>query len=195
MRGLPTRWGSRALAGLVAERDELPVAKLREAGAVIFGKTNVPEFTMQGYTDNPVFGADAAIPWNPALTPGGSSGGAVALVAAGGCPIALGTDGGGSIRRPASHTNLVGLKPSRGRVPRGRRTAADLSRLRGGRADGALRRRRGRGDAGDRARCRAATSRGGLRASSTSRASAITRSIRRSRADRRRGAPARRARP
>lgn len=117
VRGLPTHWGSRALAGLVAERDELPVAKLRDAGAVIFGKTNVPEFTMQGYTGNPVFGATGN-PWNPALTPGGSSGGAVALVAAGGCPIALGTDGGGSIRRPASHTNLVGLKPSRGRVPR-----------------------------------------------------------------------------
>lgn len=118
VRGLPTHWGSRALAGLVAERDELPVARLREAGAVIFGKTNVPEFTMQGYTDNPVFGPTGN-PWNPALTPGGSSGGAAALVAAGGCPIALGTDGGGSIRRPASHTNLVGLKPSRGRVPRG----------------------------------------------------------------------------
>ncbi|SDE72193.1 aspartyl-tRNA(Asn)/glutamyl-tRNA(Gln) amidotransferase subunit A [Variovorax sp. CF079] len=117
VRGLPTHWGSRALAGFVAERDELPVAKLREAGALIFGKTNVPEFTMQGYTDNPVFGPTGN-PWNPALTPGGSSGGAAALVAAGGCPIALGTDGGGSIRRPASHTNLVGLKPSRGRVPR-----------------------------------------------------------------------------
>lgn len=116
--GLPTHWGSRALGGLIAERDELPVARLRESGAVIFGKTNVPEFTMQGYTNNPVFGPTGN-PWNPALTPGGSSGGAVALVAAGGCPIALGTDGGGSIRRPASHTNLVGFKPSRGRVPRG----------------------------------------------------------------------------
>ena len=100
VRGLPTRWGSRALAGLVAERDELPVARLRDGGAVIFGKTNVPEFTMQGYTDNPVFGPTGN-PWNPALTPGGSSGGAVALVAAGCCPLALGTDGGGSIRRPA----------------------------------------------------------------------------------------------
>ncbi|MDM0066230.1 amidase [Variovorax sp. J31P207] len=118
VRGLPTHWGSRALAGFVAERDEIPVARLRDAGAVIFGKTNVPEFTMQGYTDNPVFGPTGN-PWNPSLTPGGSSGGAVALVAAGGCPIALATDGGGSIRRPASHTNLVGFKPSRGRVPRG----------------------------------------------------------------------------
>ena len=117
VRGLPTHWGSRALAGDVSSRDELPVSRLREAGAVIFGKTNVPEFTMQGHTDNPVFGPTGN-PWDPALTPGGSSGGAAALVAAGGCPIALATDGGGSIRRPASHTNLVGLKPSRGRVPR-----------------------------------------------------------------------------
>jgi len=116
VRGLATRWGSRALA-LMPERDEVPVAKLREAGAVIFGKTNVPEFTMQGYTDNAVFGPTGN-PWNPDLTPGGSSGGAAALVAAGGCPIALATDGGGSIRRPASHTHLVGLKPSRDRVPR-----------------------------------------------------------------------------
>ena len=100
-----------------AERDELPVARLRKAGALIFGKTNAPEFTMQGYTDNPVYGATGN-PWNPALTPGGSSGGAAALVASGGCPVALGTDGGGSIRRPAAHTNLVGYKPSRGRVPR-----------------------------------------------------------------------------
>ena len=107
-----------ALEGLVADHDEIPVARLREAGAVIFAKTNVPEFTMQGYTDNPVFGATGN-PWGPALTPGGSSGGAVALVASGGCPIALGTDGGGSIRRPASHTNLVGFKPGRGCVPRG----------------------------------------------------------------------------
>lgn len=117
VRGLQTHWGSRALAGFVAQSDELPVGKLRAAGAVIFGKTNVPEFTMQGYTDNLVFGPTGN-PWNPALTPGGSSGGAVALVASGGCPIALATDGGGSIRRPASHTHLVGFKPSRGRVPR-----------------------------------------------------------------------------
>jgi len=72
---------------------------------------------MMGYTANALFGATGN-PWNPALTPGGSSGGAVALVASGCCPLALAQDGGGSIRRPASHTNLVGLKPSRHRVPR-----------------------------------------------------------------------------
>lgn len=118
VRGMPTRWGSLATQDAPAQRDEWPVARLRAAGALIFGKTNVPEFTMQGYTDNPLFGPTGN-PWDPALTPGGSSGGAAALVAAGGCPIALGTDGGGSIRRPASHCNLVGFKPSRGRVPRG----------------------------------------------------------------------------
>jgi len=117
VRGLPTRCGSSALAGVVASVDETPVARLRAAGAVIFAKTNVPEFAMHGYTGNAVIGVTGN-PWNPSLTPGGSSGGAVALVAAGAGPLALAQDGGGSIRRPASHTNLVGLKPSRHRVPR-----------------------------------------------------------------------------
>ena len=117
VRGMPTHCGSPALAGRVATADEQPVARLRDGGAVIFGKSNVPEFAMHGYTANDVFGATGN-PWQPALTPGGSSGGAAALVAAGCCPLALAQDGGGSIRRPASHTNLVGLKPSRHRVPR-----------------------------------------------------------------------------
>jgi aspartyl-tRNA(Asn)/glutamyl-tRNA(Gln) amidotransferase subunit A len=116
--GLPCTWGSRLFAHYVPGSDELPVARLRAAGAVILGKTNVPEFTLEGYTWNPLFGATRN-PWNPMLTPGGSSGGAVAAVAAGLAPLALGTDGGGSIRRPASHTGLVGLKPSIGRVARG----------------------------------------------------------------------------
>ena len=115
--GLPCAWGSPLFQGFVPERDELPVARCRAAGLVILGKTNVPEFTLQGYTDNPVYGVTRN-PWNTALTPGGSSGGAVAAVAAGLGPLALGTDGGGSIRRPCSHTGLVGLKPSIGRVPR-----------------------------------------------------------------------------
>jgi aspartyl-tRNA(Asn)/glutamyl-tRNA(Gln) amidotransferase subunit A len=91
----------------VPEADELPVARVRAAGLVIVGKTNVPEFTLQGYTDNLLFGPTRN-PWNAALTPGGSSGGAVASVAGGMVPLAIGTDGGGSIRRPASHTGLVG---------------------------------------------------------------------------------------
>jgi aspartyl-tRNA(Asn)/glutamyl-tRNA(Gln) amidotransferase subunit A len=117
VRGMRTTWGSRLYADYVPAIDELPIARLRACGAVILGKTNVPEFTMQGYTDNLLFGPTRN-PWNPDLTPGGSSGGAVASVAAGFCPISIGTDGGGSIRRPASHTGLVGFKPSRGRVPR-----------------------------------------------------------------------------
>ena len=116
-RGLRTTWGSRLYADFVPDADELPVARLRAAGAVILGKTNVCEFTVQGYTDNPLFGVTRN-PWDPRLTPGGSSGGAVAAVSAGLAPLAIGTDGGGSIRRPASHTGLVGLKPSQGRAPR-----------------------------------------------------------------------------
>jgi aspartyl-tRNA(Asn)/glutamyl-tRNA(Gln) amidotransferase subunit A len=116
---LRATWGSRLYADHVPQMDEMPVARLREAGAMILGKTNVPEFTVQGYTDNPLFGPTRN-PWNTDLTPGGSSGGAVAAVAAGLGVIAIGTDGGGSIRRPASHTGLVGFKPSRGAVPRDR---------------------------------------------------------------------------
>lgn len=110
-------WGSRRYRDHVPVRDETPVLRLREAGAVIIGKTNVPEMTLQGYTSNPVFGSTGN-PWSPDLTPGGSSGGAVAAVGSGVGPIALATDGGGSIRRPASHGGLVGLKPTVGRVPR-----------------------------------------------------------------------------
>lgn len=115
--GLPTRWGSHLLEGFVASHDELPVARLRAAGAVLFGKTCLPEFAMQGYTSSAVSGITRN-PWDTALTPGGSSGGAAAAVAAGCGPLALATDGGGSIRRPASHCGLVGFKPSAGVVPR-----------------------------------------------------------------------------
>jgi aspartyl-tRNA(Asn)/glutamyl-tRNA(Gln) amidotransferase subunit A len=117
VRGLRTTWGSRLYTDFIPTADELPIMRLRHGGAVVLGKTNCPEFTLQGYTDNLLFGPTRN-PWNPSLTPGGSSGGAVAAVCAGLGPIAIGTDGGGSIRRPASHTGLVGLKPSRGRVPR-----------------------------------------------------------------------------
>lgn len=117
VRGMPATWGSKAFADFVPEKDEMPVARLREAGAVIVGKTNVPELTLEGYTNNDLFGVTRN-PWDPRLTPGGSSGGAAAGVAAGLVPAALGTDGGGSIRRPASHTGLVGWKPSTGRFPR-----------------------------------------------------------------------------
>ena len=115
--GLRSTFGSRLYADHVPERDELPVARLRQGGAVLVGKSNVPELTLHGTTDNLLFGATRN-PWNSALTPGGSSGGAVAAVAAGIAPLALATDGGGSIRRPCAHAGCVGLKPSTGRVPR-----------------------------------------------------------------------------
>lgn len=115
--GLRATWGSRLYGDHVPDRDETAVRRLREGGAVILGKTNVPEMTLQGYTSNPLFGRTGN-PWDPELTPGGSSGGAVAAVGSGIGPIGLATDGGGSIRRPASHGGLLGLKPTTGRVPR-----------------------------------------------------------------------------
>jgi aspartyl-tRNA(Asn)/glutamyl-tRNA(Gln) amidotransferase subunit A len=115
--GLRATWGSQLFADHIPAADELPVARLRARGAVIVGKTNVPEFTLQGYTHNALFGTTRN-PWDRCLTPGGSSGGAVAAVAAGLGPLAIGTDGGGSIRRPAGHVGVVGLKPSTGRVAR-----------------------------------------------------------------------------
>ncbi len=117
VKDLRATWGSRVYETFTPMVDELPIARLRSAGTVILGKTNCPEFTLQGYTDNLLFGPTRN-PWNLELTPGGSSGGGVSAVSAGLGPVAIGTDGGGSIRRPASHTGLVGLKPSRGRVPR-----------------------------------------------------------------------------
>jgi aspartyl-tRNA(Asn)/glutamyl-tRNA(Gln) amidotransferase subunit A len=117
VKGLRTTWGSRVFADYVATDDELVVARLRAQGAVIVGKTNCPEFTLQGYTDNALFGPTRN-PWDLRLTPGGSSGGAVAALASGLCPLAIGTDGGGSIRRPAAHTGLVGFKPTAGRIAR-----------------------------------------------------------------------------
>ena len=115
--GLPATWGSRLFAEKPCERDELPVARLREAGAIVLGKTNTPEFAVEGYTANALHGVTGNA-WNPVLTPGGSSGGTVSAVAAGLAPAGLGTDGGGSIRRPAAYTGLYGLKPSIGRYPR-----------------------------------------------------------------------------
>jgi aspartyl-tRNA(Asn)/glutamyl-tRNA(Gln) amidotransferase subunit A len=113
----PTTWGTPGLRGYMAGHDELSVGRARAAGALIAGKTNVPEFALEGYTANPLFGPTRN-PWNLELTPGGSSGGAVAAVASGIAPLAIGQDGGGSIRRPASHAGVVGLKPSLSAVPR-----------------------------------------------------------------------------
>jgi len=116
--GLPATFGSALFAGRTYSRDELPIARLRAAGAIVVGKTNTPEFAIEGYTSNALFGTTRN-PFDPALTPGGSSGGSVAAVAAGLVPAAIGTDGGGSIRRPAAYTGLWGLKPGIGTVARG----------------------------------------------------------------------------
>jgi aspartyl-tRNA(Asn)/glutamyl-tRNA(Gln) amidotransferase subunit A len=98
------------------EEDAPTVARLREAGTVFIGKTTTPEFGWKGSTDSPLTGITRN-PWNKAMTPGGSSGGSSAAVAARLCPLSLGTDGGGSIRIPASFAGIYGLKPSFGRVP------------------------------------------------------------------------------
>ncbi|PYM16858.1 MAG: amidase [Candidatus Rokuibacteriota bacterium] len=115
-RALRTTGGSRLFAEMVPDQDAVAVARLRAAGAVVLGKTNTSEFGHKALTDNPLFGATRN-PWNVELTPGGSSGGAAAAVAADLGPIALGTDGGGSIRIPAAFCGIVGFKPSYGRVP------------------------------------------------------------------------------
>ncbi|MDH4362774.1 MAG: amidase [Acidimicrobiia bacterium] len=115
MAGLPTREGSKVTSELKALVDSPVVARLREAGAVILGKTNTPEFGWKGITDSPAFGTTRS-PWNPEFSPGGSSGGAAAALAAGVGVAAHGNDGGGSIRIPASYCGLIGLKPTFGRV-------------------------------------------------------------------------------
>jgi aspartyl-tRNA(Asn)/glutamyl-tRNA(Gln) amidotransferase subunit A len=116
-RGWPTLRGSKTVDPRGPWNDDAPVvARLREHGAVLLGKTTTPEFGWKGVTDSPLTGITRN-PWNPKMTPGGSSGGSAAAVAAGMGPLTVGTDGGGSIRIPCAFTGLVGLKPSFGRVP------------------------------------------------------------------------------
>jgi aspartyl-tRNA(Asn)/glutamyl-tRNA(Gln) amidotransferase subunit A len=115
--GWPTLRGSRAIdADQPWQEDSPAVARLREHGAVLVGKTTTPELAWKAVTDSPLTGTTRN-PWDPALTPGGSSGGAAAAVAAGMAPIALGTDGGGSVRIPAAFTGTVTMKPTYGLVP------------------------------------------------------------------------------
>ncbi len=116
-QGWPTLRGSLSVDPDQDWADEAPsVARLREHGAILLGKTTTPEFGWKGVTDGPLTGITRN-PWNLDMTPGGSSGGASAALAAGFCPLASGTDGGGSIRIPASFAGVVGHKPSFGRVP------------------------------------------------------------------------------
>jgi amidase len=113
--GLPTTFSSKAYANNIAQADSETVRNIKDAGFVILGKTNTPEFGTIAQTESDLNGA-CLNPWDTTRTPGGSSGGAAAAVAGGLLPLAHGSDGGGSIRIPASCCGLVGIKPSRGRV-------------------------------------------------------------------------------
>ena len=114
--GWPTLRGSKTIdPGQAWNVDAPAVARLREAGAVLLGKTTTPEYGWKGVTDSPLTGITRN-PWDPGKTPGGSSGGSAAALAARLAPLAIGTDGGGSIRIPASFSGVFGLKPTYGRV-------------------------------------------------------------------------------
>jgi amidase len=133
-KGVRTTYSSRAYAEYVPDFDAAVVRRLRDAGFVILGKTNTPEFGTTAFTESDLNGVTRN-PWDLERTPGGSSGGAAAALAAGLLPVAHGSDGGGSIRIPASCCGLFGLKPSRGRVSaapfgslEGLSTAGPLSR-------------------------------------------------------------------
>jgi len=115
-KGWPTRRGSKTTTPAPAPEDAPAVARLRESGAVLLGKTTTPEFGWKGVTDSPLTGITRN-PWDPSRTPGGSSGGAAVAAAVGMGALHIGTDGGGSIRIPASFTGIFGFKASFGRVP------------------------------------------------------------------------------
>jgi aspartyl-tRNA(Asn)/glutamyl-tRNA(Gln) amidotransferase subunit A len=114
--GVRTTWGSRLMADNVPDADAVAVARLKAAGAIVIGKTTTSEFAWKVLTDSPLTGVTRN-PWNPAMTPGGSSGGAAVAVAAGCGPLALATDAGASTRLPAACCGVVGLKPTLGLIP------------------------------------------------------------------------------
>jgi len=117
LAGIPCANGSRALADFVPQQTCTAIERLEAAGAVVFAKTTCPEFGLVGITDSTLYGRTAN-PWDPARTPGGSSGGAAVAVATGLGALSLGGDGGGSIRIPAAFCGIVGFKPSFDLVPR-----------------------------------------------------------------------------
>lgn len=114
--GWPTTYGSPLMVDNVPDTDELVVERIRRAGAVVVGRTNVPEFAAGSHTFNPVFGTTCN-PFDLGRSAGGSSGGAAAGLASGMVPLADGSDMGGSLRNPASFNNVVGMRPGLGRVP------------------------------------------------------------------------------
>ena len=116
-KGVVTTMGSAIFMDRVPDMDSIVVERVKASGAIILGKTNTPEFGQSGTTENKL-GEPCRNPWNTERTPGGSSGGAAAALAAGLCTLSMGTDGGGSVRIPASFTGLFGIKPTQGRVPR-----------------------------------------------------------------------------
>lgn len=116
VQGWPTRRGSTLTDTAPASSNSPFVARLRAAGAILLGKTRAPEFNWKGVTDSPGYGITRN-PWNPRLTPGGSSGGCAAAVAAGVVRVSIGSDAAGSVRIPAAFTGILGLKPSLGRIP------------------------------------------------------------------------------
>ncbi len=115
-KGQLTTRGSKILSGHRGTRDAIIVQRLKAAGAIVLAKTTTPEFAYSSYTQSPLWGVTRN-PWNPALTPGGSSGGAAVSVVTGAVPLAEGTDMGGSVRIPAALSGCVGMKPSKGRIP------------------------------------------------------------------------------
>jgi hypothetical protein len=114
--GIMTTSGSAAYQKFIPDEDDVVVERLKEADAIIVGKTNVPEFGYSGVGHNPIF-ETTRNPWNLDLTPGGSSAGSGAVVPSGKVPFAIGSDGDGSIRIPAAHSGSYGIKASMGRVP------------------------------------------------------------------------------
>ena len=117
MKGVRTTFGSKIYDNYIPEMDEVVITRLKEAGGVVLGKTNTPEFGHEFRTVNKIFGITHN-PWNLNMTSGGSSGGAGSATAAGISPLSLGSDGGGSIRIPSSFNGIFGLKPTFGRIPR-----------------------------------------------------------------------------
>ena len=116
LKGIRTTFGTKIFENYIPNKDSIAVERLKDAGSVILGKTNLPALGFKGTTDNLIFGITKN-PWNLERTSGGSSGGAAAAVAYGLSPLALGSDGGGSIRIPSSFCGVYGIKPTYGRIP------------------------------------------------------------------------------